>query len=54
MIIAANIILLFAVFILVMELCNMLECVFMKQGDFRPLTLAVTVTYIVAYFTFIR
>lgn len=54
MIIAANIILLFAVFILVMELCKMLAVLCMEQGTFRPITLAVTVTYIVAYFTFIR
>lgn len=54
MVIVANILLLLAVFILVMELCNMMECVFMKQGDFRPVTIASTVTYIVVYFTFIR
>lgn len=52
--IVANIILLLAVFILVVELSNVVEYAAMKNGSFRPLTLAVTVTYIVAYFTFIR
>lgn len=54
MLVFANIVLLIAVFFLVIELGELVECAVMKKGSFRPLIFALTITYIVACFTFIR
>lgn len=54
MLVFANIVLLLAVFILVIESGQLVEYSVMKRGNFHPLVFALTITYIVAYYTIIR
>lgn len=50
----ANTVLLIAVFFLVIEMGQLIEYSVMKRGNFHPLVFALTITYIVAYYTIIR